>query len=164
MQFLVSIVVSIPACHAGDRGSIPRRGGNTAFLVAAVALCPAAWPPRALRVLPPPWGPAWPRPTPSTRAALQPEPFVVAGRSVARAERRPPWPPHGLARPQPDLAARPPSGAASVGSSLSPGTPAGGRPPCPPVVVGSGLAQRPVEKGFGQLAAGSCVPRVAPRG
>lgn len=26
---LVSIVVSIPACHAGDRGSIPRRGGNT---------------------------------------------------------------------------------------------------------------------------------------
>lgn len=25
--FLGSIVVSIPACHAGDRGSIPRRGG-----------------------------------------------------------------------------------------------------------------------------------------
>lgn len=25
---LVSIVVSIPACHAGDRGSIPRRGGE----------------------------------------------------------------------------------------------------------------------------------------
>ena len=25
-QFLGSIVVSIPACHAGDRGSIPRRG------------------------------------------------------------------------------------------------------------------------------------------
>ena len=25
--FLDSIVVSIPACHAGDRGSIPRRGG-----------------------------------------------------------------------------------------------------------------------------------------
>ena len=25
-EFLVSIVVSIPACHAGDRGSIPRRG------------------------------------------------------------------------------------------------------------------------------------------
>ena len=24
--FLGSIVVSIPACHAGDRGSIPRRG------------------------------------------------------------------------------------------------------------------------------------------
>ena len=24
---LDSIVVSIPACHAGDRGSIPRRGG-----------------------------------------------------------------------------------------------------------------------------------------
>ena len=28
VQFLVSIVVSIPACHAGDRGSIPRRGGT----------------------------------------------------------------------------------------------------------------------------------------
>ena len=27
-EFLVSIVVSIPACHAGDRGSIPRRGGT----------------------------------------------------------------------------------------------------------------------------------------
>ena len=26
-QILGSIVVSIPACHAGDRGSIPRRGG-----------------------------------------------------------------------------------------------------------------------------------------
>ena len=26
--FLVSIVVSIPACHAGDRGSIPRQGGS----------------------------------------------------------------------------------------------------------------------------------------
>ena len=25
-MFLGSIVVSIPACHAGDRGSIPRRG------------------------------------------------------------------------------------------------------------------------------------------
>ena len=25
---LVSIVVSIPACHAGDRGSIPRRGDS----------------------------------------------------------------------------------------------------------------------------------------
>ena len=25
---LGSIVVSIPACHAGDRGSIPRRGGT----------------------------------------------------------------------------------------------------------------------------------------
>ena len=25
-SFLGSIVVSIPACHAGDRGSIPRRG------------------------------------------------------------------------------------------------------------------------------------------
>ena len=26
-QILVSIVVSIPACHAGDQGSIPCRGG-----------------------------------------------------------------------------------------------------------------------------------------
>ena len=31
---LVSIVVSIPACHAGDRGSIPRRGEDIfVFLV-----------------------------------------------------------------------------------------------------------------------------------
>ena len=28
IQVLGSIVVSIPACHAGDRGSIPRRGGH----------------------------------------------------------------------------------------------------------------------------------------
>ena len=28
---LVSIVVSIPACHAGDRGSIPRRGDVSFF-------------------------------------------------------------------------------------------------------------------------------------
>ena len=28
---LGSIVVSIPACHAGDRGSIPRRGGMKIF-------------------------------------------------------------------------------------------------------------------------------------
>jgi hypothetical protein len=28
---LGSIVVSIPACHAGDRGSIPRRGGPKSF-------------------------------------------------------------------------------------------------------------------------------------
>ena len=27
-----SIVVSIPACHAGDRGSIPRRGAFFLFL------------------------------------------------------------------------------------------------------------------------------------
>ena len=27
-QFRDSIVASIPACHAGDRGSIPRRGEN----------------------------------------------------------------------------------------------------------------------------------------
>ncbi len=30
-QILDSIVVSIPACHAGDRGSIPRRGGYYLF-------------------------------------------------------------------------------------------------------------------------------------
>ena len=30
---LDSIVVSIPACHAGDRGSIPRRGGNFFLLL-----------------------------------------------------------------------------------------------------------------------------------
>ena len=31
-QILDSIVVSIPACHAGDRGSIPRRGDTLLFL------------------------------------------------------------------------------------------------------------------------------------
>jgi hypothetical protein len=30
-QVLGSIVVSIPACHAGDRGSIPRRGDFLKF-------------------------------------------------------------------------------------------------------------------------------------
>ena len=30
-RVLGSIVVSIPACHAGDRGSIPRRGGAEFF-------------------------------------------------------------------------------------------------------------------------------------
>ena len=30
---LGSIVVSIPACHAGDRGSIPRRGGLYTFFL-----------------------------------------------------------------------------------------------------------------------------------
>ena len=29
---LGSIVVSVPACHAGDRGSIPRRGDLDFFL------------------------------------------------------------------------------------------------------------------------------------
>ena len=32
-EFLGSIVVSIPACHAGDRGSIPRRGEEWSFLL-----------------------------------------------------------------------------------------------------------------------------------
>ena len=30
-RILGSIVVSIPACHAGDRGSIPRRGDTLKF-------------------------------------------------------------------------------------------------------------------------------------
>ena len=34
---LVSIVVSIPACHAGDRGSIPRRGGTPTFFFSLFA-------------------------------------------------------------------------------------------------------------------------------
>ena len=34
---LDSIVVSIPACHAGDRGSIPRRGGNVLFCIDIVS-------------------------------------------------------------------------------------------------------------------------------
>ena len=33
ISVLGSIVVSIPACHAGDRGSIPRRGGQTCFTI-----------------------------------------------------------------------------------------------------------------------------------
>lgn len=39
---LVSIVVSIPACHAGDRGSIPRRGDIPSFLARRAALGPLA--------------------------------------------------------------------------------------------------------------------------
>ena len=41
---LDSIVVSIPACHAGDRGSIPRRGGTTflEFLQGVFARPPSA--------------------------------------------------------------------------------------------------------------------------
>ena len=35
-RILDSIVVSIPACHAGDRGSIPRRGGS---FCSAINLC-----------------------------------------------------------------------------------------------------------------------------
>ena len=37
VEFLGSIVVSIPACHAGDRGSIPRRGDRLFYLVNAHA-------------------------------------------------------------------------------------------------------------------------------
>ena len=32
VTILGSIVVSIPACHAGDRGSIPRQGGLSFLL------------------------------------------------------------------------------------------------------------------------------------
>ena len=173
---LVSIVVSIPACHAGDRGSIPRRGGNTPFLVAAVALCTAARPPKALRLVPLPLGEAPGRGArPSHRRPPLPEPFVVAGRTVATAKRAPSWRPHGLARPEPKLAARPrptPTGCPSglLGSRRprraalhSAATRAGSWVPCPQGVVGRGRAQSPVEKGFGQLGAGSCVPRVARR-
>ena len=32
IQILGSIVVSIPACHAGGRGSIPSRGGAVLFI------------------------------------------------------------------------------------------------------------------------------------
>lgn len=101
---LVSIVVSIPACHAGDRGSIPRRGGNTPFLVAAGALCRAAWPPRALRLLPPPLReaperrqrrcPAYPPSTPSSLS-----PLSSPGARSPRPSEGLPWRPHGLARP-----------------------------------------------------------------
>ena len=35
---LDSIVVRIPACHAGDRGSIPRRGGAKSFSLKRLAL------------------------------------------------------------------------------------------------------------------------------
>ena len=35
---LGSIVVSIPACHAGDRGSIPRRGGTSFFFSCRLSL------------------------------------------------------------------------------------------------------------------------------
>ena len=37
VSVLDSIVVSIPACHAGDRGSIPRRGDY--FLVVMRKMC-----------------------------------------------------------------------------------------------------------------------------
>ena len=33
IDILGSIVVSIPACHAGDRGSIPRRGEGLFFFL-----------------------------------------------------------------------------------------------------------------------------------
>ena len=40
LQFIIldSIVVSIPACHAGDRGSIPRRGDFCFFFTAIFEL------------------------------------------------------------------------------------------------------------------------------
>ena len=36
---LGSIVESIPACHAGDRGSIPRRGDGCRFCARVASLC-----------------------------------------------------------------------------------------------------------------------------
>ena len=39
MSILVSIVVSIPACHAGDRGSIPRRGGQSLLFSCLTRRC-----------------------------------------------------------------------------------------------------------------------------
>ena len=47
-SILDSIVVSIPACHAGDRGSIPRRGGlfnqiNYDNLFVNRAIIPSSW-------------------------------------------------------------------------------------------------------------------------
>ncbi|GFR87887.1 hypothetical protein ElyMa_004236000 [Elysia marginata] len=41
VSVLRSIIVSIPACHAGDRGSIPRRGEG--FFTGSVALIQRAW-------------------------------------------------------------------------------------------------------------------------
>ena len=38
-RVLGSIVVSIPACHAGDRGSIPRRGGYFFLIFDTTSLC-----------------------------------------------------------------------------------------------------------------------------
>ena len=40
---LGSIVVSIPACHAGDRGSIPRRGEHIFALLLSLLLCSPSW-------------------------------------------------------------------------------------------------------------------------
>ena len=41
VPLLDSIVVSIPACHAGDRGSIPRRGAfsfsTVRFIIAVIS-------------------------------------------------------------------------------------------------------------------------------
>ena len=38
VSLLDSIVVSIPACHAGDRGSIPRPGSFSTNTVSAIEL------------------------------------------------------------------------------------------------------------------------------
>ena len=42
-QFLGSIVVSIPACHAGDRGSIPRRGERVIFAFSPARFHRSPW-------------------------------------------------------------------------------------------------------------------------
>lgn len=47
-RVLVSIVVSISACHAEDRGSIPRRGGALLSFSKSVLLCPKETAPKTL--------------------------------------------------------------------------------------------------------------------
>ena len=56
---LVSIVVSIPACHAGDRGSIPRRGGSRPFWPPARGLRPSLSPSRGVPFFLPPPTASW---------------------------------------------------------------------------------------------------------
>ena len=84
---LVSIVVSIPACHAGDRGSIPRRGGKTPFLVACAPLGPTSCSRGAGALLlgRPSTGR---RRVPGLPAVHRPQPFawLEAGRWVATAQ------------------------------------------------------------------------------
>ena len=57
-QFRDSIVASIPACHAGDRGSIPRRGEFCTMWVQDVGIPFASFSPsmplHGILFLPPP--------------------------------------------------------------------------------------------------------------
>ena len=109
---LVSIVVSIPACHAGDRGSIPRRGGNTPpfggwrrslsrrLSPKDPASPPCALRPPARRRAPARAQPAHPRPPP----ALQPSsPSSSPGTRSPRPSDGLLWTPQALD----DVAARP---------------------------------------------------------